>query len=129
MAEVRVAVSTAPLAVALHADEADSAVPEPQRQDRGVAVLRVGERPRLLDDLAAAPDLPPDPLLLARHPVDVIGAGVAGLQAIATAHRLGAIVEASDLRPAAKEQVESLGGDVLASPWNPVATVDRKSVV
>ena len=40
----------------------------------------------------------------------VLGVGVAGLQAIATAKRLGAVVEASDLRPAAKEQVESLGG-------------------
>ncbi len=41
--------------------------------------------------------------------VFVIGAGVAGLQAIATARRLGAIVEAHDVRPVAKEQVESLG--------------------
>lgn len=40
----------------------------------------------------------------------VIGAGVAGLQAIATARRLGAVVSAYDLRPAAKEQVQSLGG-------------------
>jgi NAD(P) transhydrogenase subunit alpha len=39
----------------------------------------------------------------------VIGAGVAGLQAIATARRLGAVVEAFDVRPAVKEQVESLG--------------------
>jgi NAD(P) transhydrogenase subunit alpha len=39
----------------------------------------------------------------------VIGAGVAGLQAVATAHRLGAIVEAYDVRPETKEQVESLG--------------------
>ena len=40
----------------------------------------------------------------------VLGAGVAGLQAIATAKRLGAVVEAFDIRPAVKEQVESLGG-------------------
>ncbi|WP_341939008.1 Re/Si-specific NAD(P)(+) transhydrogenase subunit alpha [Marinimicrobium sp. C2-29] len=40
----------------------------------------------------------------------VLGAGVAGLQAIATAKRLGAIVSATDVRPVAKEQVESLGG-------------------
>jgi NAD(P) transhydrogenase subunit alpha len=40
----------------------------------------------------------------------VIGAGVAGLQAIATARRLGAVASAYDLRPAAKEQVQSLGG-------------------
>ena len=43
----------------------------------------------------------------------VIGAGVAGLQAIATAKRLGAIVSATDVRTAAKEQVESLGGKFL----------------
>jgi NAD(P) transhydrogenase subunit alpha len=42
--------------------------------------------------------------------VFVIGAGVAGLQAIATAKRLGAVVSAYDIRPAVKEQVESLGG-------------------
>jgi len=42
--------------------------------------------------------------------VFVIGAGVAGLQAIATAKRLGAVVQATDVRPATKEQVESLGG-------------------
>jgi H+-translocating NAD(P) transhydrogenase subunit alpha len=42
--------------------------------------------------------------------VFVIGAGVAGLQAIATARRLGAVVSAYDMRPAAKEQVKSLGG-------------------
>ena len=42
--------------------------------------------------------------------VFVIGAGVAGLQAIATARRLGAVVSAYDMRPAAKEQVQSLGG-------------------
>src|SRR3989442_10303025 len=41
--------------------------------------------------------------------VFIIGAGVAGLQAIGTARRLGAIVEAYDTRPAVKEQVESLG--------------------
>ena len=44
----------------------------------------------------------------------VMGAGVAGLQAIATAKRLGAIVNATDVRPAAKEQVESLGGKFVA---------------
>jgi NAD(P) transhydrogenase subunit alpha len=46
--------------------------------------------------------------------VMVFGAGVAGLQAIATARRLGAIVSATDVRPAAKEQVESLGGTFVA---------------
>jgi NAD(P) transhydrogenase subunit alpha len=46
--------------------------------------------------------------------VFVMGAGVAGLQAIATARRLGAVVTATDVRPAAKEQVESLGGKFIA---------------
>jgi len=44
----------------------------------------------------------------------VMGAGVAGLQAIATARRLGAVVSATDVRPAAKEQVASLGGKFVA---------------
>jgi len=44
----------------------------------------------------------------------VMGVGVAGLQAIATARRLGAIVSATDVRPATKEQVESLGGNFVA---------------
>lgn len=46
--------------------------------------------------------------------VFVMGAGVAGLQAIATAKRLGAVVSATDVRPAAKEQVASLGGKFIA---------------
>ncbi len=46
----------------------------------------------------------------------VIGAGVAGLQAIATAHRLGAVASAYDLRPATKEQVQSLGGRFVELP-------------
>ncbi len=46
----------------------------------------------------------------------VLGAGVAGLQAIATARRLGAIVEASDVRAAAKEEVESLGAKFVEVP-------------
>jgi NAD/NADP transhydrogenase alpha subunit len=46
--------------------------------------------------------------------VFIMGAGVAGLQAIATARRLGAVVTATDVRPAAKEQVESLGGKFIA---------------
>jgi len=48
--------------------------------------------------------------------VFVIGAGVAGLQAIATARRLGAVASAYDLRPAAKEQVQSLGGRFVELP-------------
>jgi NAD(P) transhydrogenase subunit alpha len=48
----------------------------------------------------------------------ILGVGVAGLQAIATARRLGAVVEASDLRPVVKEQVESLGGKWLDVPMS-----------
>ena len=48
----------------------------------------------------------------------ILGVGVAGLQAIATAKRLGGVVEASDMRPAAKEQVESLGGKWLDVPMS-----------
>jgi NAD(P) transhydrogenase subunit alpha len=49
--------------------------------------------------------------------VIILGAGVAGLQAIATAKRLGAVVEASDVRPAVKEQIESLGGKFIDVPF------------
>ena len=48
--------------------------------------------------------------------VVIMGAGVAGLQAIATARRLGALVEVSDIRPAVKEQVESLGAKFIELP-------------
>ena len=47
----------------------------------------------------------------------ILGAGVAGLQAIATAKRLGAVIEASDVRPAVKEQIESLGAKFLDVPY------------
>ncbi len=57
--------------------------------------------------MTAAGTVPPARVL-------VMGAGVAGLQAIATARRLGAIVSATDVRPAAKEQVASLGGTFVA---------------
>ncbi len=57
--------------------------------------------------MTAAGTLPP-------AKVFVMGAGVAGLQAIATARRLGAVVTATDVRPAAKEQVESLGANFIA---------------
>src|SRR3989339_567783 len=50
--------------------------------------------------------------------VIVLGAGVAGLQAIATAKRLGAKVEVSDVRPAVKEQVESLGAKFIEVPFD-----------
>jgi NAD(P) transhydrogenase subunit alpha len=51
---------------------------------------------------------------IAAAKVFVMGVGVAGLQAIATARRLGAVVTATDVRPATKEQVESLGAKFLA---------------
>ncbi|MFW6347696.1 MAG: Re/Si-specific NAD(P)(+) transhydrogenase subunit alpha [Cyclonatronaceae bacterium] len=54
----------------------------------------------------------------------VLGAGVAGLQAIATARRLGAVVEAFDVRPAVKEQVESLGATFVETP---LAEEDKES--
>ncbi|UVA80376.1 Re/Si-specific NAD(P)(+) transhydrogenase subunit alpha [Pandoraea commovens] len=47
----------------------------------------------------------------------VLGAGVAGLQAIATAKRLGAVIEASDVRPAVREQIESLGAKFIDVPF------------
>jgi len=56
--------------------------------------------------MTAAGTIPPAKVL-------VLGAGVAGLQAIATAKRLGAVVEAFDIRPAVKEQVESLGANFV----------------
>ncbi len=49
--------------------------------------------------------------------VVVLGVGVAGLQAIATAKRLGAVIEASDVRPSVKEQIESLGGKFIDVPY------------
>ena len=57
--------------------------------------------------MTAAGTMPPAKVL-------VMGAGVAGLQAIATARRLGGVVSATDVRPAAKEQVESLGASFVA---------------
>jgi NAD(P) transhydrogenase subunit alpha len=72
-----------------------------------LAALRLGKYFPLL--MTAAGTVPP-----AR--VVILGAGVAGLQAIATARRLGAVVEVSDIRPAVKEQVESLGGKFIALP-------------
>lgn len=67
------------------------------------ALLAADSLPKFFPMLmTAAGTLPPAKVL-------VIGAGVAGLQAIATSRRLGAIVEAFDVRPAVKEQVESLG--------------------
>jgi proton-translocating NAD(P)+ transhydrogenase subunit alpha len=75
------------------------------------AVLRAADNhPRLFPMLTtAAGTITPARVL-------IMGAGVAGLQAIATARRLGAVVSAYDLRPAAKEQVQSLGGRFVELP-------------
>jgi NAD(P) transhydrogenase subunit alpha len=83
------------------------------------AVILAAERlPRFFPMLmTAAGTMPP-----AR--VFVVGAGVAGLQAIATARRLGALVEAFDVRPAVKEQVESLGARFVGLPEMPQETED-----
>ena len=59
--------------------------------------------------MTAAGTIPPAKVI-------IMGAGVAGLQAIATAKRLGAVVEVSDIRPVVKEQVESLGGRFIDLP-------------
>jgi H+-translocating NAD(P) transhydrogenase subunit alpha len=56
--------------------------------------------------------------------VVILGVGVAGLQAIATAKRLGAVIEASDVRPSVKEQVESLGGKFIDVPCETQAEKD-----
>ncbi len=55
----------------------------------------------------------------------IIGAGVAGLQAISTARRLGAVVSAYDVRPAAKEQVESVGAKFVELPLDTSAAEDK----
>jgi NAD(P) transhydrogenase subunit alpha len=57
--------------------------------------------------------------------VFVIGAGVAGLQAIATARRLGAVVEAYDVRPAVKDQIQSLGARFVELPLETAAAEDK----
>src|SRR6476660_3209633 len=72
------------------------------------ALIAADRLPRFLPMLmTAAGTIPPAKVL-------VLGASVAGLQAIATARRLGAVVSAFDVRPAAKEQVESLGAKFIA---------------
>jgi NAD(P) transhydrogenase subunit alpha len=73
-------------------------------------LIAAGELPKIFPMLTtAAGTITPARVL-------VIGAGVAGLQAIATARRLGAVVSAYDLRPVAKEQVQSLGGRFVELP-------------
>lgn len=84
------------------------------------SVLLAAERlPRMFPLLmTAAGTLPPARLL-------VLGAGVAGLMAIATARRLGAVVEAYDVREAVKEQVESLGARFVELPLEAGGAEDR----
>jgi NAD(P) transhydrogenase subunit alpha len=72
-----------------------------------LAAHRLGRYFPLL--MTAAGTIPPAKVI-------IMGAGVAGLQAIATAKRLGAVVEVSDIRPVVKEQVESLGGRFIDLP-------------
>jgi len=68
--------------------------------------------------VTAAGTIPPARVL-------VLGAGVAGLQAIATARRLGAVVEAYDVRPVVKEQVESLGARFVSLPVDTSSAQDQ----
>ena len=72
-----------------------------------VAAGRLGKYFPLL--MTAAGTVPPAKVV-------ILGAGVAGLQALATAKRLGAVVEVSDIRPVVKEQIESLGGKFIPLP-------------
>ena len=74
------------------------------------ALIAAEHLPRFMPTLmTAAGTVPPATVL-------VLGTGVAGLQAIATARRLGAVVRANDVRPAAKEEVESLGATFVDLP-------------
>jgi len=74
------------------------------------ALLAAGSSPKMLPMMVtAAGTIPPSRAL-------VLGVGVAGLQAIATARRLGAVVHAYDIRPETAEQVESLGAKFVAAP-------------
>lgn len=74
------------------------------------ALLAANSSPKLLPMMVtAAGTIPPSKAL-------ILGVGVAGLQAIATARRLGAVVHAYDIRPETREQVESLGAKFVAAP-------------
>jgi proton-translocating NAD(P)+ transhydrogenase subunit alpha len=81
-------------------------------------IIAAGMLPKILPMLTTAAGT------IAPAKVFVIGAGVAGLQAIATARRLGAVVEAYDVRPAVKEQVESLGAKFVELPLEDASTED-----
>src|SRR5262249_31649424 len=82
-------------------------------------LLAAGTLPRMFPMLTTAAGT----ITAAR--VFVVGAGVAGLQAISTARRLGAPVEAYDVRPAAKEQVQSVGAKFVELPLEAADTEDK----
>jgi NAD(P) transhydrogenase subunit alpha len=83
------------------------------------AVLAADTLPKMFPMLTtAAGTVPPAEVL-------VVGAGVAGLTAIATARRLGAVVQGYDVRPAAQEEVESLGARAVVLPLEPADAEDR----
>jgi H+-translocating NAD(P) transhydrogenase subunit alpha len=82
-------------------------------------VLAAGRLPKMFPMLTtAAGTIPPAQVL-------VVGAGVAGLQAIATARRLGAVVQAYDVRPAAQDDIESLGARCVVLPLAPGDAEDK----
>ncbi len=83
-------------------------------------LLAAGASPRLFPMLVTAAGT------IAPSRVLIVGVGVAGLQAIATARRLGAIVEAYDIRPAAKEEAESLGATFIGPILDAKETQDEQ---
>jgi NAD(P) transhydrogenase subunit alpha len=84
------------------------------------AVLLAAERlPKMFPMLTTAAGT------IAPARVFIVGAGVAGLQAIATARRLGAVVMAYDVRPAVKEQIESLGAKFVELPLDTASAQDK----
>lgn len=85
----------------------------------GAVVLAAARLPKMFPMLTtAAGTIPPAQVL-------VVGAGVAGLQAIATARRLGAVVQAYDVRPAAQDDIESLGARCVVLPLAPGDAEDK----
>jgi H+-translocating NAD(P) transhydrogenase subunit alpha len=85
----------------------------------GAVVLAAARLPKMFPMLTtAAGTIPPAQVL-------VVGAGVAGLQAIATARRLGAVVQAYDVRPAAQDDIESLGAKCVVLPLAPGDAEDK----
>jgi len=85
----------------------------------GAVVFAAARLPKMFPMLTtAAGTIPP-------AQVFVVGAGVAGLQAIATARRLGAVVQAYDVRPAAQDDIESLGARCILLPLAPGDAEDR----